>query len=374
MSFTFIHTADWQIGKPFAGFDAETAAALGSARLAGIDRIADAATKAGAKHVLVAGDVFDSETASSRTVRQLISTLAANAGQTWHLLPGNHDPVRAGSVWGEVVGAGPPPNVRLHLASVPVAIAPGVTLLPAPLTQASTSIDPTAWMDLAVSPPGDLRIGLAHGSVQGNFGGDGDAAVPIAPDRPKLARLDYLALGDWHGTIRIADRVWYSGTHETDRFPDNAPGHVLVVQLDGGAAKPAVQRVATSHFTWTKRTLRVSGLDDVIAFESDIERLGRAQKTTLIDLALTGSVPLAEYAAIVTRLARIEQLCHLRINADALLALAGGEDIAALGEGAVRQAAERLRVIADTGGVDAAVARRALTRLAEFAIRDARAR
>lgn len=56
----FIHTSDWQLGKPFGRVPAEARAALGEARLDAIDRIAAAARANGAPLVLVAGDVFDS--------------------------------------------------------------------------------------------------------------------------------------------------------------------------------------------------------------------------------------------------------------------------------------------------------------------------
>ena len=374
MTFTFVHTADWQIGKPFSGFDPETASSLREARLACVDDIADVAERAGARHVLVAGDVFDSETAPAKLVAQLLGTLAAHPRLTWHLLPGNHDPVRPGSVWGEITRIGCPATVRVLLAPEPVEMAPGVVLLPAPLTQKSTTLDPTQWMDAAVTPAGVLRIGLAHGSVQGNFGGgDGDAAVPIAPDRPERARLDYLALGDWHGTVRIGDRVWYSGTHETDKFPDNEPGHVLIVRLERAGAKPAVERIATSRYRWEKRQLRVAGLEDVTRFVEEIQVLGRNQKTVLLELTVTGAVGLAVHAEVMTALAGIMTLRHFDANTDGLLALAGSDDLIMLGEGAVRVAAERLKALADGGGAEAATARRALAQLALFAAADARA-
>ena len=91
------------------------------------------------------------------------------------------------------------------------------------------------WMDGVPSPAGALRIGLAHGSVQG-FGSAGEANVPIDPARVKSAGLSYLALGDWHGTTRISDRAWYSGTPEPDGFRDNDPGNALIVRVDDAAA------------------------------------------------------------------------------------------------------------------------------------------
>jgi hypothetical protein len=63
------------------------------------------------------------------------------------------------------------------------------------LTQRHTYGDLTAWFDTAQTPAPLIRIGLAHGSVQGILAEDIDSANPIALDRPELARLDYLALG-----------------------------------------------------------------------------------------------------------------------------------------------------------------------------------
>jgi hypothetical protein len=56
-----IHTAAWQLGKSFGRIPAEVRVALAEARLDSIDRIAAAASSSTAQHVIVAGDVFDSE-------------------------------------------------------------------------------------------------------------------------------------------------------------------------------------------------------------------------------------------------------------------------------------------------------------------------
>ncbi len=48
MAFTFLHTADWQIGKRFGAFPADKAAMLRDQRLHAVDRLAAAAMVAGA--------------------------------------------------------------------------------------------------------------------------------------------------------------------------------------------------------------------------------------------------------------------------------------------------------------------------------------
>ena len=65
MPVTFLHTADWQLGKPFAGIaDPQKRALVQQERLAVLDRIAAAAQESGAQFILVAGDLFDSPSAT----------------------------------------------------------------------------------------------------------------------------------------------------------------------------------------------------------------------------------------------------------------------------------------------------------------------
>jgi DNA repair exonuclease SbcCD nuclease subunit len=365
MAFTFLHTADWQIGKRFGSFPGDKPAVLRDQRLQAVDRLAAAALAAGCSAVLVAGDVFDAETVPEALSGQLLARLKAYPTLTWHLLPGNHDPGRAGGVWSALVGA-LPPNVRVHLEAVPVQLAAGVVLLPAPLMSKRTSTDPTAWMDTAASPAGAIRIGLAHGSVQG-FGSAGDANVSIDPARVKAAGLGYLALGDWHGTTRISDRAWYSGTPEPDGFRDNDPGNALVVRIDGGTA-PKVERVATAHFTWMRREQKLDSAAALDQIETEIARLGSAAARTLLNVELTGTVPLAELARIEERLAKLSpQLFHLTSDTSGITAYAAVADLEALSSPALSEIAQRLKATAEQGGAEAAVANRALRRLFSLA-------
>ena len=192
------------------------AGGLAAARFASIAKIADIARAQGAAHVLVAGDVFDSETLPKLTVRKALERLATEASITWLLLPGNHDPARLGGIWDRIQRLGVPANVVPLLTPEPYAVSQDAVILPAPLTSKNPGSDPTAWMDSCATPAGVARIGLAHGSIQG-FGSDGESAVLIARDRAVTANLTYLALGDWHGLKRISDSTWYSGPPEPDR-------------------------------------------------------------------------------------------------------------------------------------------------------------
>lgn len=91
----FIHTSDWQLGKPFGRVPEQARAALLEARLDAIGTLAAAARREGAGFVLVAGDVFDSPEPGDRIYRQALTRMKAASDICWVLLPGNHDPARA---------------------------------------------------------------------------------------------------------------------------------------------------------------------------------------------------------------------------------------------------------------------------------------
>ena len=219
--------------------------------------------------------------------------------------------------------------------------------------------DPTAWMDQAETRAGVLRIGMAHGSIQG-FSGEGDAKVPIAPGRAERAKLDYLALGDWHGVTRISDRVWYSGTPEPDQFPANEPGFVLAVTLDGHAV-PDVERVATAIFTWRTRQIDLAQLDDLAVIEREIKALGSASHRQVWKLIVTGALSLSDRAAVDGRLTRLrDDLKYLAWSSDQLRVVSGADDLALLGDGALKRVVQALQADAGQGGAQAALAERSL--------------
>ncbi len=367
MGITIVHTADWQIGKTFGGFGDETAALLRAARLDAVDRIASVASAAGARHVLVAGDVFDSAKPTPRTIGQLLSRLEAHDDIVWHLLPGNHDPAQPGSVWDDIADGKCPANVRAHTTPTPVEIEPGVLLLPAPLRAKAMSTDPTAYMDQVVSARGTIRIGMAHGSVRG-FDSLGEAAIPIEPSRAESAGLDYLALGDWHGLTPINARTGYSGSHEPDGYKDNKPGHVLVIRIDAQGARPDVRAIATQHYHWRRVALALTSFDDLERYAAELAADPVPRARLVLKLDISGRVPLADFGAIRARLIALgDGLAHLDADTTGLETSAGKDDLAALGSGSLGVIAQRLATLRDSGeATEQQTASRALRTLARF--------
>ncbi|GGY63178.1 metallophosphoesterase family protein [Marinobacter zhanjiangensis] len=287
----FLHTADWQMGRSYSRFEAEDAAALVEARFQAIEKLAGLANEYECDAVLVAGDVFDAQTVSDRTIRRVFNATRGFSGP-WVMLSGNHDAALVESVWTRARRLEAVPG-NVHLALEPGVIEleqAGLAVLCAPLTQRHTYSDLTEPFNSLETPEGLVRVGLAHGGVQGLLSEDIDATNPIAPERSEVARLDYLALGDWHGTKRIDERTWYSGTPEPERFRNNEAGQALVVDIAGSGEKPEVTPIRTGRYQWHQWR-------ETLAVESDLaqllERLQALPESSVIDLRLEGSVTLA---------------------------------------------------------------------------------
>ncbi len=367
MTFRFVHTADWQLGKQFANIPGDAGAALRERRVETVKAVGRLAAERDADAVLVAGDAFDANAVADRTLTRMSVALKEFAGD-WVFIPGNHDPALADSVWSRLRHRGLSDNVYLALElEKPLTLAGGrAVVLPAVLRRRHEIDDLTAWFDNAETQEDAIRIGLAHGSVPESLPDSSAKPNRVPAGRAEAARLDYLALGDWHGTRRINDRTWYSGTPETDRFTSSDPGHALVVTIRKPGGSPEVEKVPTGHFTWREESAEVRDDADVEALDRKIGELAPEPERCLLRLTLDGAVDLATRKRLFDRLGDWEaRLHHLDIWEDGLLAEPSEDDLDRIDrDGFVRVAVERLRDRArDERDPDRAVARAALIRL-----------
>ena len=364
----FVHSADWQIGKVFKQFGAKEEA-LRQARLAAIERLGALAKSNGVHHILVAGDVYDSEAPNPHTLRAPIERMKPFADIHWHLLPGNHDPHRPEGVWDRITKLGLPSNIHLHLTPTPFPLDDNAILLPAPLLRKSEYDDISAWMDTAVTPPGALRIGLAHGSVV-NFGTEGEATNPIDPARADTAQLDYLALGDWHRTLRVGPATWYAGTPEPDRAGRQEQGTALLVDIAGSGAAPSVSPLTIGTYRWITRSERLGDEGALVDFDQRL-RAEPDLSHMVLRLRVEGSLPLVTHAAFQRRMADLEAaVFHLDLDQAALTVRPTQADLEAIDfDGVLRRSADRLKNVIDDSAASPELRRRAEEALVELYLR-----
>lgn len=345
MGICFIHTADWQIGKLFGTMPDEARVLLARQRIETIKRIAGLANDSDADAVLVAGDVFETNAVSDETIRRTINALEAFRGP-WVLLPGNHDAALAESPWTRMRRFGLPDNVIPATTPEPIELANArLVILPAPLQRRHEAVDLTEWFDDAPREEGVTRVGVAHGSVASFLPAEAEAPNPIAHDRAERAGLDYLALGDWHGTLRIGPRTWYAGTPETDRFRANDPGNALVVRIESAGAAPAVEKIRVGRYHWREFRVAIHTADDVAAVGDAFKALGEPLDTFVVALTLEGAVDFATRLALEETLEDLKaRVHHLRVDDALLIAQPSDDDLDRIDTlGFVRSAIDALR-------------------------------
>jgi DNA repair exonuclease SbcCD nuclease subunit len=347
------------------------------------------AREAAADFVLVAGDLFDSSSADKATVSAACGAIG-QIGLPVLVIPGNHDHGGPGSVWEQEFflreRAALAPNMMVLTEAVPLEIESAV-ILPCPLMRRTVVGDPTEWLRppdvYAALPPDKARVVLAHGSTQA-FGGewDDEGEAGTATNLIDLGRIpdeavDYVALGDWHGTKQVAAKAWYAGTPEPDRFPkggDHDAGNVLVVEVERGGA-PRVVKTRTGRFNWTELSFDLA--DDTALAQLDgrlTSLLGQRTDEDLLRLSLSGSLGIeASVRLEQIRESLDARLLRLKLVDRTVLAPTGAE-VQALTQGGcdplIARVAGQLVERAAGDGEDAAIARAALRELHAAFVRE----
>lgn len=369
-AYRFIHASDLHLGRKFSNLPEDIRGRLVEARHLALDRLAAAARDHGATDIFIAGDLFDTETPSERVWRQALAAMGTAEGLRWWVLPGNHDSLVAETLWSRFTGEAPA-SVRILTAAEPVEVAPSVTLLPAPVPSRFPGRDSTEAMAQSASPEGHVRIGLAHGGVV-TFGSEDDGRETIPIDRAESAGLDYLALGDWHGFVKLSDRAFYSGTPERDRFKHQGRGICLAATLAGPRAVPEVAPVETGRFDWSEVALHLTPEQDAVqAFRAALPESGAARRDVLLRLHASGWVRLPQRTALEAAIAETSpEFGHCVYRDEGLMTECVAEDLEAIAAGgALRMAAERLYEDArkeEAGDRERRIADAALSRLYAF--------
>jgi DNA repair exonuclease SbcCD nuclease subunit len=342
---SFIHTADFQVGKAFGPIGPEAAIILRRQRIETVRRIAELATERGVYAVLVAGDVFDFDTVGNETVHSLLQALSAYTG-SWVVIPGNHDPAATGSVWHRIEELGRPANVQISLQPEILELASArLAVLTAPLQRRHETNDLTSVWDTMATPARAVRVGLAHGAITSHALAVFDASNPVAGDREVLSRLDYLALGDWHGTMQVGEHSWYSGTPETDHFKANDSGNVLLVTVDSPGAVAMVEKIRVGCYRWFELDHEINNAADLAALDQKLCDITEPFHESVVTLVVSGTVDLETRGKIERLLETWRgRLLFLRENIDDLIALPTDADLDRIDTaGFVRAALERLR-------------------------------
>ncbi len=295
----FLHTADWHLGMTRRFLPPEAQARYSGDRIDAVGQIARMADEVDAQFVLVCGDVFDSNHVDRQVVARAASALAQFTVPVL-ILPGNHDPLDAASVYRAPAFVDRlPASVTVIEDSTPILIG-DVEVVGAPWNAKRPGHDPSASVVAGLGPAGSLRVLAAHGVVDVMSPDTQDPSV-IAMSGLRTALdaglLAYVALGDRHSTTEVGGdpRVWYPGTPVATGHGELDPGNVLIVSIDKTGV--GVEPRSVGQWSFRRVEARLDGVDDVARLDAELAAIPNKDRT-VVRLSLVGALGMSEDAEL----------------------------------------------------------------------------
>ncbi len=246
-----LHTADVHLGARHADLG-EQAAAQRERQFAAFAAAVDLAIAEKVDIVLIAGDLFDSNTQPRRSVERVAAELKrlVDAHIRTVIIPGTHDVYDRSSLYrvhdlAALAGSG----VDDDLVTVLTPDLPSVRLAACDVVVhgpvfATKRAPHSPLRDLKVTP-GDgatWNVAMVHGSLAIPDRTDRDEVV-FTRDEIEGTGLDYLALGHWHSAQqgKAGATTWaYPGAPEPVAVTQDGAGKVLLVELEEQNGKRTV--------------------------------------------------------------------------------------------------------------------------------------
>ena len=297
-----LHTADVHLGARHTDLG-EQAAAQRERQFAAFKAAVDLAIAEKVDIVLIAGDLFDSNTQPKRSVERVaaeINRLVVARIRTV-VIPGTHDVYDRSSLYrvhdlAALSGSGQdddlvtvltPDRPSVHLVACDVIVhGPVFATKRAPHSPLRdvrvTGGDGATW-----------HVAMVHGSLSIPDRTDRDEVV-FTREEIMATGLDYLALGHWHSAQqgKAGSTTWaYSGAPEPVAVTQDGAGKVLLVELNEAAGKRTVtidERVV-GRTRFEKLDIDASGVSDQPAVVAAIA--AKADPDLVLDARLTGVRP-----------------------------------------------------------------------------------
>jgi len=296
-----VHSADWQLGRAPHYLSDEARPRFRAARVDVVGTIGDLAVYERCGFVVVCGDVFESNHIDRQVLVRALDKMGSAAPVAFFLLPGNHDPLDASSIFrSPTFEEHRPSNVIVLDDTEPVQAAPGVELIAAPWPNKRPLSDLVDDACDGLEPGDVLRVVCGHGVVDALWPeADNPAHISVErlEERIESGVVHYVALGDRHSTTDVGStgRVWYSGAPEPADFAEREPGNVLVVDLEGDSVYVDRRRMGTWRFE--RRDWELGTDLDIDALRDWLESVGNKDRS-IMRASLQGQVSVAQKARL----------------------------------------------------------------------------
>ncbi len=295
-----IHTADVHLGARHTDLG-DRAAVLRERQFAAFRTTVDLAIGEKVDLLLIAGDLFDSNTQPRRSVERVAAELGrlGKASIRTVIIPGTHDVYDGASIYraydlaalarfgGEWITVLTPENPDVYFEPLDVAVYGRV------FDTKRAPRSPLAGFDARTDRRAAWKVGLIHGSLSIPGKTDGDEVV-FTEAEIAGSGLDYLALGHWHSAIegRAGNVTYaYSGAPEPVALDQDGAGQALLVTLDDRGGRHAVsieaRRVGQTHTD--KLDLDIGTIHSQPDLIDVLKR--RSDANLVLDVRLTGLFP-----------------------------------------------------------------------------------
>jgi DNA repair exonuclease SbcCD nuclease subunit len=358
----FLHTSDWQLGMSRRFLSEEAQARYTQARFDAIRTMGRIAKEKQCQFMLVCGDSFESNQVDRKTVARAIEALK-EVPVPVYLLPSNHDPLNAASVYrSSTFMEKKPVHVHIIEDTEPIQVAAGFELVGAPWLSKRPNGNPIIEVLNALPPAGSIkRICMGHGIVD-IFTPDKEAENVITISKLEAAisegKVHFIALGDRHSLTKVGsgDRIWYSGTPESTDFSEDHSGFCQIVNMNGDHI--TTEEVKIGQWSFTEELIDLNTAEDVEALRKKLDHIPNRERS-VVKLVLKGSLTLSLHGVLQNHiLAAKDVLAGSVINEENLLVIPNDTDFTNLGfSGFADATVKRLRDKIDKGGPEGSVAR-----------------
>ena len=305
MSIRIVHTADNHVDLKYATYDVVARERLRKERLDSLERVVDEANKRTAQVLVVAGDLFDREDLGSvghKTVTQVVTMLAKFSGECVLVLPGNHD-FCAGSdseLWKRVRQESERyGNIKVLDSPEPYECTiddQEIHFFPCPCPSKTSEQNVIGWVKEAVKIPSAVRIGIAHGNVDGLGLDDKDRYFNMTLKELESSGVHTWLLGHIHKPCPVVPsgpgpRTFFmAGSTTPESVRRNSEGSAWIIDVGtNGVEKFERFRTGTISFQRRKWLFNAThGIAEIQSRRNEIKNLDA--QNCVLDLELEGEL------------------------------------------------------------------------------------
>jgi len=230
-----------------------------------------------------------------------------------YLLPGNHDPLNAASVYRSTTFLErKPANVHVIEDTTPIRVDEDIEIIGIPWASKRPLQDLVALATEQLEAVVDtLRVCVAHGMVDKLSPNPDDPALislNAAENAISQNKIHYLALGDRHSLTEVGDSgcVWYAGTPEPTDYKEVKPGFALVATIN--EAGVTMKEVNIGRWKFIEREqVDLNTKEDIEALRDWFENLEDKERT-VVKLRLVGALSLSLHSELEELLSHFQEI------------------------------------------------------------------